>query len=63
MAQTITPDLFESNKVKQVNSSNQEWSLQKVNKTVQEQMEHTLIVENKKVFKGVVQSKYPTNIY
>lgn len=63
MAQTITPDLFESNQVKQVNNSNQEWSLQKVNKTVQEQMEHTLIVENKKVLKGVVQSKYPTNIY
>lgn len=62
MAQTITPDLFESNQVEKINSSNKEWSLQKVNKTVEEQMEYTLVKDNGKL-KGVIQSKNPTNIY
>lgn len=63
MAQTIKLNLFDNTEIKQINNSNQQWSLQKANKTVEEQMEYTLTSEDKSKSSGVISSKYPTNIY
>ncbi|WP_425380250.1 hypothetical protein [Spiroplasma endosymbiont of Stenodema calcarata] len=63
MSQTIKSNLFENNQIKQINNSNQQWSLQKENKTVEEQMEYTLTNEDKSKPSGIISSKYPTNIY
>ncbi|KAI93159.1 hypothetical protein [Spiroplasma melliferum] len=70
MAQTVIADLsdnkieeqVENKKSKKVNNSNIQWSSIKSNKTVEEQMEYTLVKDNGKL-KGVIQSKNPTNIY
>lgn len=61
MANTIKPTLFGNNQIKSINNSNQEWSLQKVNKSIKEQMELTLIVDNGSN-SGSIASKKPTKI-
>lgn len=61
MANTIKPTLFENKQIKPINNSNQEWSLQKINKSIKEQMELTLIIDNGSNG-GAISSKNPTKI-